>query len=203
MGQPIFLPQVATRHKTIELGDTNDASEFYMLLVDDLCKDEPALKKIFFGSTRVVVECQHCGFQESSNQELGVISLPCHTGDSLATLLHRAFASETIDSKCDKCHKIGASKSFQITKLPAMLTMVQNETRHRTQVESILGIVRGGRKHKYELVGAVIHSANHYICVVKNNDKFYACNDEHIAEVDRPALLKAASMGSMLFFHKM
>lgn len=181
----------------------NDASEFYMLLADDVAEKHPPAKACLFGEVRRVVACDKCGHTTFTKEPLGLVSVPLSSGESVSSGLTRAFAAVALpERRCDACGHVGGEAVPVTTRLPdVFVVLVQGGP----QKSPALALTLACKPQKvvtreFRLCGAVVHVRGHYWCVVTVDSTCYKCDDEQVTEIPAHEFVQAAASATMLFY---
>lgn len=203
-----LVMEVARLHpRSIFWGQQNDAGEFLIMLMEDVCENHPALRPCFFGKTQLVTRCGNrtCRDRAVTRDDLGIITL-CADEDtsSLSGLFVKAFDRESVVRTCEKCSAKTARRSAEITALPRlMVTYVNYTKRVRLDVKPLLMLKTSASSPAiYELKGVILYKNHHYRAAVKNaTAQHYMCDDMDVRKISQQKFLDVACESPyMLFF---
>ena len=189
-----------------------DASEFFLILIDYLLEKFQPLADIFEGNLRSIVTCQHCSTSTISFYPFKLIALSFPVSSSeqdpynvpisqdIYTLLDDFVSPEIISGYyCNQCathHP--AEKKLDIFSTPKVLVLqlkrfcrlqkINDLVKFPTQLQ--LKVVGAGseRHHSYRITGVVFHrgstiASGHYISYVNAEGKWLEADDSSIREV--------------------
>lgn len=198
-----LVQTVARLHPdTIRWGQENDACEFLMLMIDDICDSHASLKPCFFGEVLEEITCAHCADVTAKPVPFGVILLYAARGaHALPELIVKMFGETAIDARtCDKCGGKGATRVPVVTALPDVLVLNTADVFELKVREKMTFKCKNRLSRSYRLKGVVNYAHRHYACAVAYGGQYYACNDAHVTVVDADAFLRYASTRPRVLF---
>ena len=162
------------------------------------------ISEILRGMHRITILCKSCGYNSSSFEDFGVLSLsPSSTkNSSVEELLSSFYGNIQVDYTCLKCgKKDSCMQNYKVEKLPQVLIIhlkrfdVNNQglSKNKKYVDFPLKNLNiGNKEFVYNLKSITNHygslNAGHYISFCKSNNEgdWYKCDDSKVTKIKAP-----------------
>ncbi|ELP87974.1 hypothetical protein EIN_418530 [Entamoeba invadens IP1] len=209
--------------KSLERYEQEDATEFYVLLLDHL--HEAAIGKgknkisiissIFHTTLTSRITCYNCLGISDSNEQFSFLPVEVTKDKTLESGLDVFFKKDVLDGyTCDKCKTSSkASKRYFVKELPWVLAIQikrfgwdERKINGFVKFPSELNMSKYGKDGLFDLYGVIVHlgrtkHGGHYICYIKGpNSGWFQCDDDTVTSVPIKTVLK--SEGYMLFYKR-
>ena len=173
----------------------HDAHEYLMFILDHIEKrvSKDAFQSYFQGeyTTRVSFPCGHTNRHHEPFCVLSVACVP-----TMEEMISSLESNDDVTSECDHCQfKGSAKKKTHVSSLPNVVTFHIKRFNHRFEkknqkVDLPLSWTFLRKDRQFVCTGFIIHYGSllggHYIAVCRIGEKWWMCNDQHIAEIKQP-----------------
>lgn len=181
----VLLGHFVERHPQFVRGRQHDVQEAFLALLDDVEKEIPMAKEMFYSQVETEVVCP--SGRKSTTEDMMCHFLYPKPGEDIQQVMARTQEWETVEGYEDdhgKTWNVAATRTA-IKGTPKMVVFSMG-VRNRMDVSPHLDI----NEMRYSLITTAIHvgiqSGGHYASFGKHKGKWYLKDDESIREVDFP-----------------
>lgn len=178
---------------SIQFGDCNDACEFLLLLMEDMCGSDCRYtipKRLLYGESVIKLVCENCRNVEKSKHDFGLLTLCNPTESGMRGMIENHFARTRMEgSTCEKCKSsTGISRQEMLLRCPRVLIITFAHPIRNVDVASDITVVRAKQdstRCKYVVRGAILRRGMHFVSVVfpSSLQSGFLLDDEHCREI--------------------
>ena len=200
---PVEIKEILSSYRMFEGFSQHDAHECLIYLIDMLCEEVKEAKNLF--NLKIYTRIRSLEHEEQKNIFSDEIVLSLPVSDNLSESYQMFCQKEIIENwLSDKTNtKVKAEKQYIVCYWGYYVVIVFKKYDGSRKLNkqiiiphswSIQNYTDNGQETiSFDITGAIVHfghmMSGHYIAIVKNNDKFYVCNDSSIEEIENPTEL--------------
>ena len=199
-----LVKAISLQSPSLTSGQQQDAAEALEAML--MSRSGPCI-----GETADVISCLTCGDKSMSTRSLAppIIQVPI-TAPSLELCLNNLLTPQPLKGRrCSQCWAVSSVLSTQILATPCSMALHLLRFQHGSQVEKNTSSVKLTPAARldgvtWHLSGIVNHfgtlNQGHYTAYVRQNQRWFLCDDSSVAEVSAEAALSLSVMSAYVIF---